>query len=242
MRRVERTRLERRRRALLASGLWFALGALTAGTLIWRVDQLTASRATEERTGSPEAVANARDGAQHGPAAEPTAASARVHARETETGTSGVAGNADFSALLKRRRLEMPVQGVPRGALRDTFDDRRAAVRKHEAIDIVAPHGTPVVAVENGRIAKLFTSVAGGLTVYVFDESEMFSYYYAHLQRYAPGLREGQTVRRGELIGYVGSTGNASDDAPHLHFAIFHLNSERQWWKGDPINPFPVLR
>ena len=85
-------------------------------------------------------------------------------------------------------------------------------------------------------------SVAGGLTVYQFDPSETFAYYYAHLDRYAEGLQEGQQVHRGDLLGYVGSTGNASEDAPHLHFAIFELGPERRWWKGDAINPYPLLR
>ncbi len=98
------------------------------------------------------------------------------------------------------------------------------------------------IAAQDGQIVKLFTSKAGGLTIYQFDPSETFSYYYAHLDGYAPGLHEGQTVKRGALLGYVGSTGNASADAPHLHFAIFRLTPERQWWKGEPINPYPVLR
>jgi len=88
----------------------------------------------------------------------------------------------------------------------------------------------------------LFTSKAGGLTIYQFDPSETFSYYYAHLDAYASGLHEGQSVRKEDVIGYVGSTGNASPQAPHLHFAIFRLTPERQWWKGEPINPFPVFK
>ena len=141
------------------------------------------------------------------------------------------------------KRLDMPVDGVAREQLRDTFDESRAAgLRKHEALDIMAPKGTPVRAVEDARVAKLFKSVQGGLTIYLFDPSEMFTYYYAHLDRYATGLAEGQNVRRGDLIGFVGSSGNASESAPHLHFAIFQLGSERRWWQGEAINPFPVLR
>jgi murein DD-endopeptidase MepM/ murein hydrolase activator NlpD len=137
----------------------------------------------------------------------------------------------------------MPVDGVSRDRLHDSFDERRGGgLRGHEAIDIMAPRGTPVRAVEDGHVAKLFRSIAGGLTIYQFDPTESFSYYYAHLDRYASGLKDGQRVRRGEVIGYVGSTGNASEDAPHLHFAISQLGVERQWWKGDPINPYDVLR
>jgi murein DD-endopeptidase MepM/ murein hydrolase activator NlpD len=134
----------------------------------------------------------------------------------------------------------MPVDDVDRDDLRNTFSEARGS-RSHEALDIIAPRGTTVRAVEDGRIQKLFTSKAGGLTIYQFDPTQTFAYYYAHLDRYANGLREGQTVRRGETIGYVGSSGNASPDAPHLHFAIFRLGAERQWWKGEPINPYLVF-
>jgi len=116
------------------------------------------------------------------------------------------------------------------------------ATGSHEALDIAAPRGTPVRAVDDGRIAKLFRSVPGGITVYQFDPSARFAYYYAHLDRYADDLREGATVRAGDVIGYVGTTGNAPPDAPHLHFAIFRLGPERQWWRGTAINPYPVLR
>ena len=140
-------------------------------------------------------------------------------------------------------RLLMPVEGITPEQLHDTFDEQRAGgLRRHEALDIMAPRGTPVRAVDEGNVAKLFKSVAGGLTVYQFDSSETLAYYYAHLDRYATGLQEGQRIHRGDLLGYVGSSGNASEDAPHLHFAIFRLGPERQWWKGDPINPYPMLR
>lgn len=233
MRRVDRIRLEKRRRAVLVFGLAFTLGALTAGGLTWRLDQLAArpladidlaaepARAPIVRTTPGEAAA----------APAPTATS----------GSDDVDG--DVVRLLRARRLEMPVEGVSRHDLRDSFDERRSGgLRRHEAIDIMAPKGRRVVAVEDGRVAKLFRSVAGGLTVYVFDPAEMVSYYYAHLDRYAPGLKEEQEIRRGAVIGYVGSTGNASEDAPHLHFAIFQLGSERRWWQGEAINPFVVLR
>jgi len=139
------------------------------------------------------------------------------------------------------RPLRMPVDGVARSALRDTFEATRAA-GAHEALDIAAPRGTPVHAVDDGRIVKLFHSVPGGITVYQFDPGARFAYYYAHLQRYADDLREGATVHAGDVIGYVGTTGNAPPDAPHLHFAIFRLGPERQWWRGTAINPYPILR
>ena len=143
-------------------------------------------------------------------------------------------------ARLKTRDLLIPVRGVDASHIRDNFSEMRGG-RVHEAIDILAPRGTPVVAVDDGVVEKLFTSAQGGLTVYEFDADRAYCYYYAHLDRYAGGLAEKQHVKRGEVIGYVGSTGNASPDAPHLHFAIFRLGPERRWWEGTPIDPYPVL-
>jgi len=142
--------------------------------------------------------------------------------------------------VLSRRALLMPVKGVEAKALLDNFDEGRGK-RKHEAIDILAPRGTPVLAVEDGRIARLFTSAAGGLTVYQFDRDQRFIYYYAHLDRYAEGLREGAEVKKGEAIGTVGTSGNAPKNTPHLHFAIFRAGPDKKWWKGAPINPYPFL-
>lgn len=155
----------------------------------------------------------------------------------------GVAAPAasDGAALLAQRPLVIPVAGIRPEALVDTFEQGRPGHR-HEAIDIAAPRGTPVHAVDDGKVAKLFTSVPGGLTVYQFDPAGKLAYYYAHLDRYVPGLKEGEPLRRGDVIGYVGSTGNAAPDAPHLHFAVFRLGPLQQWWKGDAINPYPALR
>jgi murein DD-endopeptidase MepM/ murein hydrolase activator NlpD len=147
----------------------------------------------------------------------------------------------DAISMLMQRHLLIPIEGVKPTALQDTFNDARAVGRRHDAIDIMSPRGTDVHAVDDGTIAKLFTSNAGGLTIYEFDPTQTFSYYYAHLDRYAAGLAEHQSVKRGEVIGYVGSTGNASEDAPHLHFAIARLDTSRSWWKGDAINPYPLL-
>jgi murein DD-endopeptidase MepM/ murein hydrolase activator NlpD len=141
---------------------------------------------------------------------------------------------------LSERRLMVPVQGVQAAGLRDDFNEIRGSHR-HEAIDIMAPRGTPVIAADAGNVAKLFLSKPGGLTVYQYDDSQTYCYYYAHLDSYAPGLKEGTFLRKGELLGYVGSTGNASPGAPHLHFAIFRLGPERRWWEGAPIDPYQFL-
>jgi murein DD-endopeptidase MepM/ murein hydrolase activator NlpD len=142
---------------------------------------------------------------------------------------------------LGRVPLVMPVEGARAADLRDSFEEKRGQARRHEAIDILAPRGTVVVAAVDGLIEKLFTSKQGGLTVYEFDLDRNNCYYYAHLDRYAEGIREKQIVRRGDRLGYVGSTGDASAEAPHLHFAIFRLGPEKQWWVGTPVNPYPFL-
>jgi peptidoglycan LD-endopeptidase LytH len=147
-------------------------------------------------------------------------------------------GMSDFD-LLRARRLLVPVQGFDRKGLRDNFAERRG-VRVHEAIDIMAPRGTPVIAVDDGQIRKLFNSVPGGLTIYQFDPTGTYCYYYAHLERYAPGLTEGQQVRKGDRLGEVGTSGNAPPDAPHLHFTIFKLGPAKSWWEGTPVNPYPM--
>ena len=127
--------------------------------------------------------------------------------------------------------------------MKGAFEERRGGgSRRHEAVDILAPQGTPVRAVEDGTIAKLFLSKAGGITIYQFDTSERFTYYYAHLDRYAEGLREGQRLERGDVIGYVGTTGNAPRNTPHLHFAIFELTPQKRWWEGTPVDPYLVFR
>jgi murein DD-endopeptidase MepM/ murein hydrolase activator NlpD len=138
-------------------------------------------------------------------------------------------------------KLLVPVQGIKSAQLTDTFYQPRGEQRQHEALDIMAPTGTPVVAVADGKVAKLFHSKPGGLTVYQFDPTGQFAYYYAHLDRYADGIAEGMEVKRGTLIGYIGVTGNSDPNAPHLHFAVVALTPEKQWWKGTPLNPFPLM-
>jgi murein DD-endopeptidase MepM/ murein hydrolase activator NlpD len=149
---------------------------------------------------------------------------------------------ADPVADLRERDLLLPVEGFDRATLYGSFAEKRGSDRLHEAIDMLAPRNTPVLAVEDGTIARLFSSKAGGITVYQFDPGVSYVYYYAHLQRYAAGLTEGAAVRRGQVIGYVGTSGNAPPDTPHLHFAIFKLSEKKQWWEGVPIDPFEVLR
>jgi len=142
---------------------------------------------------------------------------------------------------LQNRHLLLPVQGARFEDVKDTFSEARGG-RVHEAVDILAPRDTPVVAVDEGKVVKFFYSVRGGITIYQFDPTETYCYYYAHLDRYASDIKEGDYVRRGQVIGYVGTSGNAPKDTPHLHFAIFKLNADKRWWEGTAIDPYPVLK
>jgi murein DD-endopeptidase MepM/ murein hydrolase activator NlpD len=137
--------------------------------------------------------------------------------------------------------LALPVVGIKPEQLTDTFDDARSQGRRHDAIDIMAPEGAPVIAAADGTIEKLFRSVRGGTTIYERSVDGKWEYYYAHLSAYAPGLHEGQQVKRGQVIGRVGHTGDASAAGPHLHFAINTMAAGERWWNGTPINPYPLL-
>jgi peptidoglycan LD-endopeptidase LytH len=137
--------------------------------------------------------------------------------------------------------LIVPVAGVQPNDLLDTFDEARGA-RRHNALDILAPRSTPVLSAADGRIQKLYTSQAGGLMVYASDPNNRFVLMYAHLDRYADGLKDSSEVRRGDTIGFVGTTGNAPPDVPHLHFAIARTTNVARWWTGMPIDPRPLLR
>ncbi len=138
--------------------------------------------------------------------------------------------------------LLIPVAGVAPGQLADTFADARGSGRSHDAIDIMAPRGTPVLAAAEGIVEKLyFSNGGGGITAYIRSPDRRWLYYYAHLEGYAPGLAEGQRVERGALLGFVGSTGSASPEGPHLHFAVNAVRPEERWWEGSPVNPYPLL-
>ncbi|ATY31299.1 M23 family peptidase [Sphingomonas psychrotolerans] len=139
--------------------------------------------------------------------------------------------------------LTVPVQGVSRVQIVDTWGQARAnGARTHQAADILAPGGTPVIAAAPGVVEKLFYSEGGGgIALYVRSPDRQWSYYYAHLQRYAPGVVEGMQVKAGDLLGYVGDTGNAGAGNYHLHFALSHMQPAESWWKGQPVNPYPLL-
>jgi peptidoglycan LD-endopeptidase LytH len=148
---------------------------------------------------------------------------------------------ADIDSL-EGEGLIIPVAGVSARELVDSFDDKRGNERHHNALDIMAARNTPVVAALSGQVIKLHNSTAGGLTIYQSDPSSRYVMMYGHLNGFRDGLREGQRVKRGEIIGFVGSTGNANALAPHLHFQVTRNDNLKQWWKGTPLNPFLVFR
>lgn len=155
---------------------------------------------------------------------------------DATTSSVGTAGDVRDS------RLRVPIDGADPTTWKGAFYERRNGDRPHEAVDILAPRNTPVHAVADGAIAKLFLSKNGGNTIYQFDDNDdRRCYYYAHLERYAEGLHDGQHVSQGDVIGYVGTSGNAPPDTPHLHFAIFELDADRHWWRGRAIDPYELF-
>ncbi len=199
----------------------FACGLVFLALLLWQSGKLRTVKAST-LPGSPPPVLKA----------------APLPPAPAEMPNPGAGNPAD--SVLNDRKLIIPVQGVSAEELRDDFNEMRGGHR-HEAIDIMAPRGTPVLAVDEGNVAKLFLSKPGGLTVYQFDDTRTYCYYYAHLDKYAPNLKEGVLLRKGDVLGYVGSSGDASPAAPHLHFTIFKLGPEQHWWEGTPIDPYPFL-
>jgi murein DD-endopeptidase MepM/ murein hydrolase activator NlpD len=229
-----RRRADRAFGPVLAGSIGFLAGALFTGILLTGGPMTPGAARLHEDCGE-QAVAPVADATPVARAAPPPSVPRPMP--ESAPPRIGVDPIKD----LRARQLAMPVQGVEPKTLHSSFAEKRGSNRVHEAIDILAARHTPVIAVEDGTVARLFASEAGGTTIYQFDPTSTYVYYYAHLQRYAPGLEEGQKVRRGDVIGYVGTTGNAPEDTPHLHFAIFRMTEKKQWWQGTPIDPFDIL-
>jgi murein DD-endopeptidase MepM/ murein hydrolase activator NlpD len=147
---------------------------------------------------------------------------------------------ATIPEALAAKSLIVPVQGVSPSRIRDTYTAARGG-RTHDALDILAPRGTPVLAADHGRVLRLSTNPAGGVTIYQLDREERFVYYYAHLDRYHDGLKEGMSLRQGDVVGYVGTSGNAPPDTPHLHFQVMIYRRDGRYWAGEPVNPHPYF-
>ncbi len=216
--------------ATLTSAVWIVVG----GSLIENADSIGQRAATRPAEAAPSPIPAPASG---GEAAEAPAGDA-LPSPSLDTRSAGPIESGAAAELM------VPVLNVRPSDLSDTFSDaREGGARLHEALDISAPRGTTVVAAAPGTIEKLFRSDAGGNTIYVRSADRATIYYYAHLARYATGLKEGQRVRRGQRLGEVGSSGNASKEAPHLHFAVLQTTGDAAWWEpAHAINPYPLLR
>lgn len=247
-----RPELKRQARTFaIGAGCGFLAGAFAVSAIVWQFGNVIGSRtASVQHPARPTAAVDRWGGgapdadfpilqAEAPPVVATAGAGAVVPAPSGETVISAPASSP---SELAERDLVIPVEGIGPDQLVRSYDDERGGARVHEAIDILAPRGTPVRAVEDGTVARLFNSKAGGITVYQFDPTERFCYYYAHLDRYADNLKEGERVRKGQVIGYVGVSGNAPKDTPHLHFAVFRLTDAKRWWEGTPIDPYDILR
>lgn len=214
--------------ATLTSAVWIVLG----GSLIENASSASQRDATRPAEAAP----------------SPSPVVAANHASGGNPGNGALAPRLDTGGVqapsdAQARQLLIPVQNIRPGDLSDTYSDHRGeGARLHEAIDIMAPKGTSVLSAAPGVVEKLFRSDAGGKTIYVRSTDGETIFYYAHLDAYAEGLKEGQRVRRGQRLGTVGSSGNASDEAPHLHFAILQTTADAEWWEpANAVNPYPLL-
>lgn len=155
-------------------------------------------------------------------------------------GSTSVSGAETVDYILARG-MAIPVAGLTASQLQDTFDEGRSSGRVHRALDILAPRGTPVVAADGGRVLRVSANTLGGNTIYTTDPLGRVVYYYAHLEGYRDGLEQGATIVRGDTLGYVGTSGNAPKDSPHLHFQVMRMPADGKYWEGEAINPYPLF-
>ena len=176
-------------------------------------------------------------------AAAPAVASAPrvVLAGATSSAAKTSVSSVEAVDYLLARGIFIPVAGITPSQLHDSFDEGRDGGRMHRALDILAPRGTPVLSADSGRILRISVSSLGGNTIYATDPLGRVVYYYAHLDGYQAGLSQGAQVARGDTLGFVGTTGNAPKDTPHLHFQVMRMPADGKFWDGDPINPYPLI-
>ena len=231
----------------------FALVSITAvAVTVWILQKRSGYYASELSAPSP-AVALSTNDFKSSPSeviapspSQPSPAQLQPDAPEVVASPSPAPSNTPTLSLdpsyVGKLNLIIPVAGVKPEQLLDTFKDARSEGRVHDAVDIPAAAGTPVVAAADGEVIKLFQSERGGTTIYQLSRDKKLVFYYAHLQRYADGLSVGKVVRQGEVIGYVGDTGNAGTGNYHLHFSIMVTNDPKRYWEGTNVNPYPLLR
>ncbi len=178
------------------------------------------------------------------PPAAPSPAATNVTPRRRDTPQPALtpATDAASTQLPPGLKLLIPVAGIKPAQLRDTFTEARSEGREHNALDIMAPLGTPVLAAADGQLVRFFNSERGGITLYQLSSDRRVVFYYAHLQRYAAGVTEGRSVRQGETIAYVGDTGNAGAGNYHLHFGVWLIADPKHFWDGANLNPYSLLK
>lgn len=153
---------------------------------------------------------------------------------------AGSTASADIE-YLRSRQIIVPVAGADMTRVEDSFNEPRDGDRVHRAIDILAPRGTPIVSADDGRIVRMTTSTLGGISMYTVDPETRIVYYYAHMDRYNDAMAPGKTISKGDTLGFVGTTGNAPKNTPHLHFQVMRWPADGKYWNGDPIDPFSLL-
>jgi len=153
----------------------------------------------------------------------------------------GAVGEMDAMTYLRERRLRFPVVGVDPSTVHDSFFDARDGGRTHRALDILAPRGTPILAADDGRIMRMTTSTLGGISMYTVDPDQRIVYYYAHMDHYNDAMTTGKTISKGDTLGFVGTTGNAPKNMPHLHFQVMRWPADGKYWNGEPINPYTLF-
>ena len=186
------------------------------------------------------ACARQRIGVVTPPAPVARSSTPRVVLASSALGAASVSGAETVNYILAHG-MAVPVAGMTASELQDTFDEGRSSGRVHRALDILAPRGTPVVAADSGRVLRISVNSLGGNTIYATDPLGRVVYYYAHLDRYRDGLVQGATIARGDTLGFVGTTGNAPKDTPHLHFQVMRMPADGKYWDGEAINPYPLF-
>ena len=156
----------------------------------------------------------------------------------TPAGSTSASADVEY---LRSRQIIVPVAGADMTRVEDSFNEPRDGDRVHRAIDILAPRGTPILSADNGRIVRMTTSTLGGISMYTVDPETRIVYYYAHMDHYNDAMTPGKTIAKGDTLGFVGTTGNAPKNTPHLHFQVMRWPADGKYWNGEPINPFDLL-
>lgn len=226
------------KRLIFLMTFFFASAALTLSIVMWMLSR--SATPARDATPSPTTAASPTASPLPDSSPSPTASIAPPPLLQEEPDPANTPAPSPTPGVLFK--LIVPVAGIKADQLRDTFNEARSEGRVHNALDIMAPRGAEVLAATNGRIIKLFSSARGGIAIYQLSGDEKTVLYYAHLERYAGGLGEGRVANQGQVIGYVGDTGNAGAGNYHLHFAMWTVTDPKRYWEGVNINPFPLLR